>query len=219
MTSALSEPGERLAACGAAPSCARRPQSMTTPGSSASACETQSGMTMSWPKCTSARTVGQVDRAGRRRGCRAAGRGARAGRQSVETKLGIPSRLQQQRVDRSRRRRRRRGRQRWRAASGQPSLTQSTPSERRGEAAHRADGEVDLAEQQHADDAERDDADRRAVEQQVHQVVRRQEDRVQAVEDRPDDDEADDDRQRAEIAGADAVEESRERRRRRPRRA
>ena len=83
---------------------------------------------------------------------------------------------------------------------------------RRGEAADRADREVDLADQQHADDAERDDADRRAVEEQVHEVVRcdrktglRLVKTVQMI------DEADDDRQRAQVAGADAVDEGADR--------
>ena len=99
----------------------------------------------------------------------------------------MPKPVEQQRVERSRSRRRPTIAARIASRTGQPSLTQSTPTMRRGEAADRADREVDLAHHQDADDAERDDADGRAIEQQVDEVVRRQEDRVEALEHGPDD--------------------------------
>ena len=69
-------------------------------------------------------------------------------------------------------------------------------------AAHRADRQVDLAEQQHQHDAERDDADRGGVLGDRHDVARRQEPHVVEVEPEADDDQPDDDRQVAEVAGA-----------------
>ena len=56
---------------------------------------------------------------------------------------------------------------------------------RRGEAADRADREVDLAEQQHVDDADRDQADRGDLQHQVGQVLGREEAVVLELEDRP----------------------------------
>ncbi len=79
--------------------------------------------------------------------------------------------------------------------------------DRRREARHGADRQVDLADHQDAHDAERDDADGGAVEQQVDEVVGRQEHGVQRLEHGPDHGEADDHRQRAEVARAHAVEE------------
>jgi hypothetical protein len=52
-------------------------------------------------------------------------------------------------------------------------LTQSTPTIAEAQTAHRADGKVDFAEHQDADDAERDDADGGAIEQQIDEIVRR----------------------------------------------
>ena len=51
--------------------------------------------------------------------------------------------------------------------------------DRRGEARHGADRQVDLAQQQHADDAERDDPDGGAVVEQVREIAGPHEDRVQ----------------------------------------
>ncbi len=73
------------------------------------------------------------------------------------------------------------------------------PDEGRSEAAHRTHRQVDLPHHQHADDAQRNHADRRTVEQQVHQVVGREEHRVQTGEHGPDDDQARDNRQRSQI--------------------
>ena len=75
-------------------------------------------------------------------------------------------------------------------------------------AADRADREVDLADQQHADDAERDDADRARLEGRFTRFSLDRKTGLSALEDDADDDEADDHRQRAEVAGADAVDEA-----------
>ena len=71
--------------------------------------------------------------------------------------------------------------------------------QRGGEAADRADRQIDLADDQNADDAERDHADRRAVEQEIDEIVRCQEDRIEALEHRPDDHQTDHDGKRAKI--------------------
>ncbi len=81
-----------------------------------------------------------------------------------------------------------------------------------GQSADRADGQVDLAHQQHAHHAERDDADGDALHQQVHEVGAGEEHRVQRLEDRPDDEQADGDRQRAQVAGAYPLQDAGQRR-------
>ena len=68
------------------------------------------------------------------------------------------------------------------------------------EAADGADREVDLAEQQHVDDADRDQADGGDLEHQVGQVLGGEEAVVLELEDRPDQGQADDDPQRGEVA-------------------
>ena len=86
------------------------------------------------------------------------------------------------------------------SASGQPSWVRPDTEDRRGEPGDRADRQVDLAEQQHEHDADRDGADRRALQREVDEVVGRQEARVEGLEDAPDQHEADDDGQRSEAA-------------------
>ncbi len=71
---------------------------------------------------------------------------------------------------------------------------------RGGEAADGADREVDLAEQQHVDDADRDQPDGGDLQHQVGQVLGREEAVVLELEDRPDHRQADDDAQRGEVA-------------------
>ena len=94
-------------------------------------------------------------------------------------------------------------------AGHRPAAVHPENADQRGrEAAHRTDRKVDLAEHQHTDDAERNDADRRAVEEQVDEIVRSQKDRVQAREHDGDQDEADDDRQHAEVARFHPVDEA-----------
>src|SRR5690606_2229701 len=61
---------------------------------------------------------------------------------------------------------------------------------------------------QNADDAERDDAHRGAIEEQVHQVVGCKEHRVQRSEHNRYDNQSDGYGQHAQIAGADAVDEA-----------
>src|SRR5690606_30117272 len=63
---------------------------------------------------------------------------------------------------------------------------------------------------QHADDAQRDHPDGRAVEKQVDQVVRREKQRVEAGKHDGNDDKSDHHRQHAEVAGTDPVEEAAE---------
>ena len=69
-----------------------------------------------------------------------------------------------------------------------------------GEAADGADGEIDLAQQQHEHDPDRDRADGGDLEREVGEVDRGEEAVVGDREDRPDDDEHEHDAQRAEIA-------------------
>ncbi len=76
------------------------------------------------------------------------------------------------------------------------------PEKRRREATQGAHRQVDLPEHQDEHDAERDHSDGGAVVEQVDQVRRGEEDRVQGLEDGGDDDEADDDRKRSHIARA-----------------
>src|SRR4051794_34651701 len=73
-----------------------------------------------------------------------------------------------------------------------------------GDAADVADGQVDLAQQQDEDDPHPDDGDRRHLDDEVDEVPRGQEPVVLGLEDDRDQEQADDDRQRAELAGADA---------------
>ena len=79
------------------------------------------------------------------------------------------------------------------------------------EAADGTHRKVDLADHQDANDAERDHADRGAVEQQVDEIVARQEDRVEALEHRPDDGQPDNHRERTEVARADTVKKAADR--------
>ncbi|MGY2934897.1 hypothetical protein ACVWZ6_004499 [Bradyrhizobium sp. GM6.1] len=71
--------------------------------------------------------------------------------------------------------------------------------ERRREPAHRSDRQIDLADHQDTDDAQRDHTHCRAIEKQIDQIVRREKNRVESLERRADDDEPDDHRQRSEI--------------------
>jgi hypothetical protein len=64
---------------------------------------------------------------------------------------------------------------------------------------------------QNADDAERDNAHGRGIEEQVDEIIARQEDRVEALENRPDDRQPDNDRQGSEFARTDPIEESADR--------
>src|SRR5690606_38105801 len=73
-----------------------------------------------------------------------------------------------------------------------------------GQARDRADGQIDLADEEHKNDAEGDRADRGALHREVHEVGAREEDRIQDLEDAPDDHEADEDRQGSELARAHA---------------
>ena len=95
---------------------------------------------------------------------------------------------------------------------------------RRREAADGADRQVDLAEQQHEDDADRDRRDRGDLKREVREVDRGEEPVVGDLEDRPDDRDAQEDADRAELsarepaqhdAGSDALARSRLRRRER----
>ncbi len=93
-------------------------------------------------------------------------------------------------------------------ARHRPAGVDPQHADQRGrEARHGAHRQVDLADHQDAHDAERDDADRRTVEQQVDEVVGRQEHGVQGLEHGPDHGEADHHGQRAEVARPHAVEE------------
>ncbi len=65
-----------------------------------------------------------------------------------------------------------------------------------------ADGEVDLAEQEHEDDAEREHRGAGRLVDQVDEVDGREEVRGREPEDDDDEELADDDRRRAEVAGA-----------------
>ena len=69
----------------------------------------------------------------------------------------------------------------------------------RGNAAQKADRQIDLRDQQHEDDTERDHRHARHLEDDVHEVRRREEVRRGEAEERDDEDLADDDRQDAEI--------------------
>ncbi len=71
--------------------------------------------------------------------------------------------------------------------------------------AHVGDREVDLADQQDEDDADREGGDGRHLEQEVGEVPFREECVVQGTEHDRDDDEGDDDRQGAELATADTL--------------
>uniref|UniRef100_J1RUT9 Dehydrogenase n=1 Tax=Streptomyces auratus AGR0001 TaxID=1160718 RepID=J1RUT9_9ACTN len=72
----------------------------------------------------------------------------------------------------------------------------------RADTRHRADRQVDLAEQQHEDDADGHDAEAGGVDTDVREAVRGQEAAVLELEDDRDDDQADDDRQRAQLTTA-----------------
>jgi hypothetical protein len=76
--------------------------------------------------------------------------------------------------------------------------------DRRAEPAHGPDREVDLTEQQHQHDANRNEADRRHLKHQVRQVAGAEEGRLLDVEDQPDHRERDDDPQLSEVAGDEA---------------
>ena len=78
-----------------------------------------------------------------------------------------------------------------------PWVTLSTANDRAGDTADRADRQVDLAEQQHEDDADGDHAGADHVIAMLVRFSAERKLRVQALEDRPDDDQADDDRQRS----------------------
>jgi hypothetical protein len=72
--------------------------------------------------------------------------------------------------------------------------------------ADEGDGEVDLADQQDEDDADRDRRDRRHLQEQVREVPLGEEDVLEQPEGDEDHDEADHDRQRAELARPHALE-------------
>ena len=83
-----------------------------------------------------------------------------------------------------------------------------TQEERHHDAADRADErdrEVDLPDQEHEDDADRDRGDRGHLQEEVGEVALGEERVVEEAEDDDDDDEADDDRQRPELAGANSL--------------
>src|SRR3954452_1739122 len=67
-----------------------------------------------------------------------------------------------------------------------------------------ADRQVDLAQQQHEDDPHADGREGGRLDDEVDEVASGEEVRVLRLEDDPDDDQADDDRQRAQLAGLDA---------------
>ena len=151
------------------------------------------------------RAVGQVDRAGRAEHVELQAQQREQARERRD-EARHPEARAQQRVDRADENAERQGGDdgdHERHALVHPEHA----DQRRADAAHRADREVDLAEHQHADDAKRDDAGGRAVEEQVDEVVARQEHWVEAGEHSPDEDEPYDDGQRAEVARPHAVEE------------
>src|SRR5215471_16036908 len=76
----------------------------------------------------------------------------------------------------------------------------------RGEAAQVADREVDLAEQEHEDDAKGEHAGAGELDDDVVEVVGGEEVRRLEAEEEDDEGQADDDRQDAEVAGPDVVE-------------
>jgi len=69
---------------------------------------------------------------------------------------------------------------------------------------------VDLPEQQHEHDPDGDDPDVGNLGRQVGEVSGAQEERIEEVEDEPDDDKACDDRQRADVTLAEPAPERRE---------
>src|SRR5690606_23723347 len=79
---------------------------------------------------------------------------------------------------------------------------------RGGDATDRTDGEIDLGDEQHEHDAERDDADGCGVGGQVDEVPAGKEYVVQDGENGPDRNHAADDRQGAQISAANAARES-----------
>ena len=87
--------------------------------------------------------------------------------------------------------------------SSLPSGEQQQRGEHAADAGDEADRQVDLAQQQHEDDAHGDDRVRRRLDDQVDEVAGGQEAVVLRLEDDRDEDQADDDRQRAELAGLD----------------
>ncbi len=83
-----------------------------------------------------------------------------------------------------------------------------TQEERHDNGSHRAherDGKVDLADQQDEHGPDRDRRDGRHLQEQVREVPLREEVLVEDAEGQDDDDEADDDRQRPEVACANAL--------------
>ena len=94
-----------------------------------------------------------------------------------------------------------------RGPPGPPGVVR-TQEERHHDAADRAHerhGQVDLPDQEHEDDADRDRGDRGHLQEEVGEVALGEERLVEEAEDDDDDDEADDDRQRPELAGADSL--------------
>lgn len=73
------------------------------------------------------------------------------------------------------------------------------------ETADRTDRQVELADQQHEDDADRDQTRTHDVHTEVGQVPGREEVRVEALEDDPYREEDEDDRERAQFAGDELV--------------
>jgi len=91
---------------------------------------------------------------------------------------------------------------------GRPAVLGAQHSrDRRRHAAHGTDREVDLAEQQHQHDADRDQADAGDLKHQVGEVGRRQEAGFLQLEDRPDHDQAEDHPDLAEVALHEATQE------------
>ena len=88
-----------------------------------------------------------------------------------------------------------------------PCCTFSTAMIAAAKPAHRADREVDLAEQQHEHDPDRDQAHRSHLQDQVRQVDRAHEARLLDVEDDPDHRQREDDAQLREVARHEAPQE------------
>ena len=104
---------------------------------------------------------------------------------------------------------RRRARQRGhdRRPPGPPGVLRAQ-EERHHDAAngaHERHRQVDLPDQEHEDDADRDRRDRGHLQEEVGEVALGEERLVEEAEDDDDDHEADDDRQRPELAGANSL--------------
>ena len=86
-------------------------------------------------------------------------------------------------------------------------LRERHPEDGCGQSADRTDREIDLSHEQHQNHADGDRPHGGALQGEVYQVVGREEYRVECLEGRPDQNKADHDRQRAEIAPSYALAE------------